>query len=222
MQIHLLVIGQSNVANHGNGTRKSGWGKCFHDGSKLPLKNPVPGGSGNQSSVWPYVGDLFCEIEEVKSFSVTLCAKGGTSINDWASSSKTTNSNFFNDLPKIIAKHENITHVFFHQGERDTFLKTNKKKYLSDFKNLKNQIDKFLPKIPWIVSTCSYRYGIISNEVRDAQKEIQSTFDNCFEGPDTDLIDGNKRRDNCHFNEDGLKTFANQIVNCLIKIDNKK
>lgn len=210
-RIHILVLGQSNVANHGQGRRRSTWGACWHDGVKLPLNDPIPGGTGQEGSVWTRLAPLLEHAGDIGDFSVTVLAEGGTSMADWAAGGR-CHRRLKEAVPQIQALDEGITHLLFHQGERDTLLRTTSEAYFTDFLTLHELTSSLWPRCPMFVCMASHRMGVTSAAVRSAQKRIQREVPICIPGPDTDALGSELRRDDTHFNERGLEVFARQLA----------
>jgi len=210
-RLHLLVLGQSNVASHGQGRRASAWGTCWSDGKAYPLADPLPGGSGKEGSVWTRLAPLLERRGDLESFAVTVLAQGGTSMADWAVSGK-CHARLLKAAPVIHAATEPVSHVLYHQGERDTLLKTGCDAYFDGFVSLHQTITKLWPGAPIIVCTASHRMGVRSEAVRLAQRRIQTELDGCIAGPDTDTLGSALRRDDTHFNEEGLAAFADLLA----------
>lgn len=118
-------------------------------------------------------------------------------------------------LPGLLAVSKPVTHILYHQGERDTLLKTNRNDYANLFEKLHSVLRQNFPKVPVIVCTASYRMGITSEEVRAGQAIIQSTLPGCVVGPDTDQFGENSRHDNTHLGNAGQETFALAISKLL-------
>jgi hypothetical protein len=216
--IHLLVLGQSNVANHGKGPRKSDWGECWHDGQRYPLHDPLPGASGRDASVFPRLASRLRETLRPEAFAVTVLAQSGTSVADWADGGR-CNARLREAIPTICTHHPPVSHILYHQGERDSYLGTSGSDYIGHFLTLKRLLNETWPGVSCIVCTASYRLGAISEEVRAAQSLIQTSLPNCLEGPDTDLIGSDYRFDNIHFNENGLDYFAEELCRSICRLD---
>lgn len=217
--IHLLVLGQSNVANHGKGRRESDWGECWHDGQRYPLHDPLPGGSGRGASVFPRLATRLRETLRPKVFAVTVLAQGGTSVADWAEGGR-CNVGLREAIPTIRSLHPPVSHILYHQGERDTYLGTAAGDYAARFSTLKRLLDENWPGVSCILCTASYRLGTRSDEVRAAQTFVRTSLPNCREGPDTDLIGPDYRFDNLHFSEDGLDRFADELCKTICHLYN--
>lgn len=212
--IHILVLGQSNVANHGQPRATSDFGGVFHAGACLPLSDPIPGGSGEGGSVWTRFAPLMRDSNLAPDLRITLRAQGGTAIADWSKSGKHFEE-LLRDLPAIRSCPVPVTHVLYHQGERDTMLGTDEVGYVSRFLELHDAVSGALPQAEWIVCRASYRMGVTSETVRRAQDAIVARLSKCRAGFDTDQLGSEYRYDDTHFNEKGLQAFARGLLDCF-------
>lgn len=211
-QMHILVLGQSNVASHGMPPSQSDWGQVYHQGAFSPLSDPIIGGTGKGGSVWTRFAPLLHQTGMVDDLVLSVCADGGTSVSDWSQGGKCFQKLVDEDLPSIKKCPQAVTHIVYHQGERDTLLETKTDEYIALFRPLHAVLEENFPGLPIIVCKVSHRMGVTSEEVRSAQAEIQSKMTNCIPGPDTDSLGSNFRYDDTHLNENGLEAFAGLML----------
>jgi hypothetical protein len=211
--MHILVLGQSNVASHGKERRVCDWGCCWHEAKRYALVDPLPGGTGTDGSVWTRLAPRLQARGDVADFAVTVLAQGGTSVADWAPAGK-CHQLLLRSIPSI-RETPPLTHILYHQGERDTFLKTAKADYVASFRALAAVLTAVWPGVPLILCTVSYRMGETSEAVRDAQAELVASVPGCRPGPDTDSLGRDMRRDGTHFNAAGLEAFADMLARIL-------
>ena len=181
------------------------------------------GPMGTSPYYWANLGDLL-----VNKFNVPVCfynvAWGGTSIRNWAESSRGISSQNpwnaslyyqqgfpYNNLKNIATTfggNNGFRSVLWHQGETDSYLRMPKDTYINYFKELINtfRIDSKVD-IPWIVSEASFisfpnNSGGCSvassySPVIDAQKDILSLSDllGIYRGPNTDIIEIPRKSD---------------------------
>lgn len=213
--IHILVLGQSNVANHGQTMSRCDWGRTCFDGEVLALRDPVPGGSGNGGSVWTRFSRQLRGKGLADELFISLCAQGGTSVADWSLGGRCYRKLVENDLPATRGCPKPPTHIVYHQGERDTFLKTSSHDYLTAFDPLHRLLCETFPHALIMVCTASYRKGVTSDAVRSAQTTIQRTKKNCVAGVDTDMFGREYRYDDTHLNDRGLEAFARALLDAF-------
>lgn len=216
MQLHILAVGQSNLSNHCGSLQKSESGRAMLEGETHPLHDPIPGGTGTLGSVWPrFAEQLKAQIPDLD-LQVTLTARGGTSIEEWAPGGPC-----FEALEARLEAGDatSVNLVVFQQGEKDTLLETSEADYSARFHKLHAAVTKRLGSLPWIICQSSYRFGVVSPAVVSAQKALASSLPNTYAGPDLDAFGEEFRRDNTHFNDLGLDIFARELVACVTSIE---
>lgn len=218
--LHILVLGQSNVASHGESRGSSPFGRVFHAGKFFPLTDPIKGSSGNEGSVWSRFGPKCQAAGLAADLIISAKAVGATSMADW-SKAGTCFASLQAALPAIQACPVPPTHVVFHQGERDNFLATRESNYIACFDQLYALVHQALPLIPWIFCRATFRAGIISETIRQAQARIIAKYPNIYPGPDTDLLDDDFRMDGTHFNQKGLDSFAEMLLQTFAALQAK-
>ena len=214
--IHILGLGQSNLASHGIGRNKSSHGKVLFEGNLESLQDPIPGGTGSDGSIWPIFANLLSEMKYPSDFTLSLMAQGGTSVKDWAPGGK-CNEILHSRLSKVKAKQPSVNWIVWHQGERDTLLQTSQSEYVTAFSSLHSDLALIFPHAGWIICRGSFRMGKTSKEVIAAQNHIAGNLSRCLSGPNTDDLGEQYRRDGTHFNAEGLDAFAKMIFDVIVK-----
>jgi len=215
--IHILVLGQSNVASHGEPPGECSFGRVFHAGRFLPLRDPVLGGTGEGGSVWTRFAVKLQDAELVDDLIISLRAVGGTAMQDWSTSGKCFSA-LRADLPEMQTCPVAPTHVVFHQGERDNFLETAEADYVAQFDPLYDLVRQAFPQISWIFCQATYRMGVISHTIRQAQARIIAKYPDIHAGPDTDAWGDEFRIDGTHFNQKGLDAFAESLLRSFVTL----
>lgn len=216
---NLLVIGQSNAANHGptRGRVDDPRARAFFDGRFLPLHDPIPGGTGEGGSVWTRLAPRLLARGDCEAVTIALAAVGGAAIADLAPGGAD------HDIvtSAVAAASRNgpaFSHVLFHQGERDTMLETTRDDYRCALGSLIEFLRSSGVAAPVFVCRASYRFGVTSEAVRAAQGAVIEGDDGVFPGPDTDLLGESLRADNTHFSDAGLERFADAWIEALTPI----
>lgn len=211
--MHILAIGQSNIANHCGTARESRFGEALALGELHPMSDPVAGGTGTDGSVWPRVADLLADRPWPGSLRLTLAAVGATSLAEWLPGEKC-----FTALAERFAAGdgEGVTHVVWQQGEKDTLLQTSEADYTAMFLRLHAAVTDVVGVVPWTICRSSYRMGVTNPDVTDAQAKLAATLPLAVEGPYLDAFGPELRRDDTHFNDDGLEQFAALLVDALL------
>ena len=81
----LVVVGQSNVANHGTPRGRSG-GASYAAAAKgiYRMEDPLPGASGSGVSPWPYWAAQRLYANSDQQLLVVLIAQSSSAVADWA------------------------------------------------------------------------------------------------------------------------------------------
>jgi len=211
----ILVLGQSNVASHGETRLRPGHGLMYDRDQRrhLPLADPIPGGTGDGGSVWTRLAALVAE-RGGPPFTVLQFAQSGTGIDDWAPGGRCMRLFDETDGDPEVASTDLVV---FHQGERDTLLETSYAHYRDVLKAVITHVRRRVPS-PWLVCRASYRMGVTNPEVRRAQNDVIAGDEAVHAGPDTDRLGPPYRYDDTHFNDDGLKRFAEALDAAIVAI----
>lgn len=217
MHHHYLILGQSNIASHGRGAVAADAGRVWFERASVPLSDPVPGGTGKDASIWPRVANRMIPQLALEDLVVSMRAVGGSSIAEWSEGGKHFLA-LSEAIDEIKACSLAVTHVIFHQGERDTLDQTTSDTYIARFMSLFDLVSFAWGPIPWVVCRASHRMGVTSAQVIGAQNQLIVRLDNCHAGPNTDLLGEDFRYDNTHFNARGLDAFADQMCASLLHL----
>ncbi|MEM8662880.1 MAG: TIGR00180 family glycosyltransferase [Pseudomonadota bacterium] len=211
--VHILALGQSNLASHGAGLRRSEAGTALVDGVRRPLADPVPGGTGLGGSIWPILADKMAANGTLGNLLLSLRAVGGTTVGEWS-----TGGAPFEDLAAVLPKlaQDNPPEfIVWHQGEADNRDGTTAADYEARFAVLHNLVSRHLPDATWIICRVSYRQDTVAPAVIAGQEAIIDRFENTIAGPNTDHLGASYRSDTTHFNEAGLEAFAGLLYDVL-------
>lgn len=211
--MHILALGQSNVANHCGTARSSDFGEVVFAGEQYPMTDPVRGGTGADGSVWPRVADRLATHAWPGSLRLTLAAVGATSVAEWVPGGAC-----FDALTERFAAGDGagVTHVVWQQGEKDTLLETSEEEYVELFLRLHAGVTDAVGVVPWVVCRSSYRMGVTNPAVIDAQTRLAATLPLGVAGPYLDPLGPDHRRDDTHFNDAGLEEFASLLCAALL------
>ena len=203
-----LILGQSNVANHGPKPADAGPGvSVLADGVLRPARDPLPGASGDGGSVWTRLAPKLIAAGLFDEIVLVPAAAGGTAMADWAPGGA-CHDRIVAALAEVAAAGLEVSHVFWHQGERDTLLQTPGRHYRRDFLALVETLRGRGVSAPIILCIASYRFGATNAEVRAVQQAMADPAAGIVAGPDTDTLGPELRYDDCHFNARGQEAFA--------------
>ncbi len=213
--VHVLGIGQSNLANHCGTPAASAAGIVVFRGETHPMTDPIRGGSGVTGSVWPRLADRLSALTRPGPLVLTLVAVERTSVADWAPGG--------DRFPALDDRYrsgdfDGVTHVVYQQGEKDNRRRTSTDAYAADFRRLHATVTEMTGEIPWIICRSSYWCGVTSASVIQAQNDIVQSIPRAFAGPDLDQLGAEFRRDDTHFNDAGLERFAAALADILTTV----
>lgn len=230
-----FVFGQSNVANSVD-TPYTPHNKVYnyYDGKIYKARDPLLGASGEFGSVWTRFADKLIDQHIYDKVLLINIARQGSSILNWGADGKLSPI-LDKTLEQLKKDNIKITHMFFHQGEADSYFQMD----YSDYKFMLSKIFQHVrsltnDSIPIVVAQVSlitdpechnpsfllcYR---TSPDIIKAQINIADPKKNIFQGPNTDIIVPYTMRyppDRIHFSEEGANNFAAALVDTVEKIE---
>lgn len=209
-----LCIGQSNAANYGETLYTPVHNVYnFYKGKLYKAEDPMPGATGRGGSVWGLLGDSLIERGYFNKVVFITVAVGSTTIESWSDGHCST---ILSDTLKELKRYNiQLTYIFWHQGENDTFENTPSQLYKKRLYKIYKKIREYEPGTPLFISLASFTPWRADNpegigyNIRKAQKEFIMENKNVYTGPDTDtLISPEDRFDGVHFSEKGMKKYA--------------
>jgi hypothetical protein len=209
----LLIIGQSNSANHGE-TRSTANRAVFNfnpfDGLCYRACDPLLGATGDGGSPWCILGDAL--IADGFAQSILLCsfAVGGSTVAEWAPGG-TYHHRLTYGIAALRQAEFEPTYVLWHQGEADALYGTSAEDYYNAFQELVTSLRELGIRVPIYVAIASYfaipeGYGSNQAIIRRAQQSLISPQHAILPGPDTDTI--RDRFDGSHMGTAGLREHA--------------
>lgn len=203
----LLVLGQSNAANHGAGTAPQAAIPVFFHGRCFAAHEPLPGGSGEGASLWPRVAaDLGGQIQGRPLLFVQL-AVASTTIADWTAAGPLRDS-LDAELQGLARSGFAVDAVLWQQGEADALAHTTTLAYLHGLGELLRLLAARGVDAPVVVALSTYCPGGDGSQVRAAIRQFSRGAKDFVVGPDTDALRGAMRSGGCHFSEAGLGAAA--------------
>lgn len=205
----LLVLGQSNAANHGE-VRVAPEGPIFSffDGRCYAAKDPLPGASGQGGSVWTRLAPTLLVAGSADAVLLVPWAAGSTSMAAW-----NRHPDLVEGLARTVAqlKTEGFSAdmVLWQQVEMESFIGTSGEDYQAGFAKWLARLRGLGVSAPvWVAQStrCLDRHN---ESVRAAQLRLPQALPGLLKGPDLDrLFNAKMRFDGCHFSEAGLTAAA--------------
>lgn len=208
----LLLIGQSNTANHAEQkhTSASGANVLNHfDGKCYLAESPLLGTTGIAGESWTLLGNKLLASSSFVKVILVPAGISGTPISRWQKGGD-LNEMLMGVLAATLKRYR-ITHILWHQGEVEFIIKTGEDDYKRMFGSLLSSIRERGIDAPMFVSVatrCAPDWQA-DNPTARAQKALPSLGQKVYSGVDTDTLVGDADRyDTCHFGATGQEKFA--------------
>ncbi len=208
----LLLIGQSNTANHAEQKHTSAFGARVlntFDGKCYVAASPLLGTTGIAGESWTLLGNKLLAAGSFGNVILVPAGISGTQLSRWQKGGDLNEM-----LMGVLAatrKRYRITHMLWHQGEVDFIIKTGEDDYKKMFGSLLSGIRERGIDAPMFVSVttkCAPEWNA-DNPVSRAQKALPGLEQKVYSGVDTDQLVGDADRyDTCHFGASGQEKFA--------------
>jgi hypothetical protein len=218
-----LTFGQSNSANYGETRYRPARSVYnFYEGKCYKASDPLLGAAGDKGSVWTRLGDMLIDNGLYSHVIFVTIGVGGTSVSRWA-----TNGDLFQRIVKtknqLDQQNLRLTHLLWHQGERDGKIGTEKDDYKMMLADMLDGIRRLGINVPLYLAITTRCEGPIKMDIHEAQLEIVEERDDVVVGANTDtLSDMDDRYDFCHFSETGLQKHAALWMQSIQKGDSAK
>jgi len=212
-----LAFGQSNSANFGLGLKKSKERVFnFYHGKLYKAEDPMLGADALGASTWPRLGDLLIASDHYKNIVFATIGISGSTISRWEPDGD-LHPLLLSTLQSIKESGLTITHLLWHQGESDAAINTSKAAYQKSFRKMIKAIHEQGTTAPVYISIATrYKDHPKNQTIRSAQIELAQKDDSFFQGPDSDQLGDNFRKDGTHFTSEGLDHLAQLWFNQLI------
>jgi len=205
----VLVLGQSNAANHGE-TRAGPVPGIYttYDGRCFIAADPLPGATGMGGSVWMRLAPLLQQKGLARAVLLVPMAVASTSIKQWNDHPDLA-SGLVQTLRRLSDAGFRPSIVLWHQGEADSFAETSGKSYRHQVVEFLNKLRSMAVGAPIVVAQGTRCQKRSNDAVRTIQAKLPHLLPGVFIGPDLDkLFDGYHRYDGCHFSGPGLDAAA--------------
>jgi hypothetical protein len=205
----ILVLGQSNAANHAQ-TRTAADSShySFYSSKFYPLVDPLPGCTGNGGSPWPSFAEALAAATD-RQVVVACLAVSGTGIAQWLPGQP----NFLRvkeTVAQLSTAGLTVSGIVWHQGETDANLRTRTADYAQLLEQLVVALRVLAPGVSIFVCKVSSTAPEtpLSTSVRTAQQKVIDTHPFVFAGVDTDTFEPQMRSDGIHFTLLGAELFG--------------
>jgi hypothetical protein len=217
----LLVIGQSNAANHADkkiNTKYPAQVLNYFDGKCYIAASPLLGSTGEDGEFLTPLADQLIDRNIYRNVVIISSAVAGTSVSRWQEDGD-MNQMLMDTLTPI--KKYKVTDVVWHQGESD-YGNTSAKVYEKSFYSLKRSLKAVGVNAPFFVAVatkCGHNPDwIANNHTAEGQKNLEDNKQ-IFLAVNTDemLTNEDRSSDYCHFSESGQFKTAQAYAQVIEK-----
>lgn len=219
----ILIMGQSNAANHGE-VRYRPHGQVYNfdwmSERCYRAEDPLLGATGDGGTPWTRLGDELINRGAFRQVVLVTVAVGGTSIHAWVGENGPA-AHAVSAATELRRRGLAVTHVLWQQGESDRNM--DKTAYIRLFGQMTSYLRSNGITAPiWVAqATICNNHGL--EEIRQAQAELPTLYAavNVRRGPDIDALDRiyDRAPNLCHFSDRGLAEVARLWFTALV--DNK-
>ena len=217
----LLVLGQSNAANHGGVLLEGGSAgeaevTLLAEGHCLRARDPLPGGTGRGGSIWSRLERALQARGLRQPVVLSLLAVDASSIDEWTRGP--LKRRLSDQLAMLRQNGLPPAMVLWQQGEADARIGTSQEAYVHGLLALDAALKRAGLDIPLLLAKSTRCRSGPSAPIRaaiDAALESPSRFK---PGPDTDDLSGSEHRsDGCHFTAQGLDAAADRWAESIVR-----
>jgi hypothetical protein len=202
----LLILGQSNAANYGEGRRRSAKAVNFYNGRCYRARDPLLGGSGDRGSAWTRLADRLDGPTVLAPIAI-----GGSRIKEWSPGGR-----LFPRVQLALMQLEAAaippTHILIVQGESEGNSREDPKAYEQEAARLLAYLKRTGAAV--YLATATRCLDAPNQEIRTAQARARDRT-GTLAGPDMDALDNALRVNGCHFSAHGLDRAAAAWANLI-------
>lgn len=204
----LLVLGQSNAANHAEpGVQPAPPLSLWHGGDCYRAQAPLPGATGQGDSLWPWLNQALGGELAGRPLLFALLAVESTRLADWTEAGP-LHSQWQQLLQQLQASQLKVDLVLWQQGEADSRARTTPDAYRQGLRKLQAQLRATGVAAPIMLARSSYCPPAQHQAIHAVQTEFALQAAGFLAGPDTDALQGPARSGGCHFSRTGLQAAA--------------
>lgn len=206
----LIAAGQSNAANHGSPPGRAGEGTYALTADGLyPLRDPLPGASGQGGSPWSRWAALHRGRHPQQEVVVAAVAQGSSAVADWVDPGPHA-QRIRELLPQLKREGLEVDAVVWLQGETESWRPD------ADGAAYRQALQRWIASVRslginapiFICLTSRDSNGVINTTIRQAQAATWNAEAKVYGGVDTDSLGEPFRSDGVHFNARGLSEIA--------------
>ena len=191
-----VIVGQSNVANHGAALTKAGpRAFVFYNGLCYPAEDPLLGSTGQGGSVWPAFADRVLASGTYDAVLLVPAAVGGSRMEAWAPGG-VLSARIEQRVSALAQAGLEPTHFLVQQGEAEGAQHSDAKSYQANATALLFSLKATGADV--IFATATRCMGERNESIRKAQSAAREATGS-IAGPDADQIGIDRKVGGCHY-----------------------
>lgn len=206
----LLVLGQSNAANHGSPAAVDAARRVsvFVGRGCQGVTDPLPGGTGQGGSIWSRLPAQLQRLGLERPVVIALLAVDASTVQEWSAERGPLAARLDLTLAQLRAARLQPDWVLWQQGEADARAGTPESDYGEGLLRLRARLSAAGIKAPLLAARSTHCKGTDGTAVRAAIARVAARQGDVLMGPDTDTLLGPHRLGDCHFTQPGLDAAA--------------
>ena len=225
--LHLLVLGQSNAANHGEAlTTPSAQVMVVTPAGCALAQDPLPGATGRGGSIWSRLPQMLAAAGVARPLRFSVLAVDASSLHDWVADASPLRAELIRLLVGL-QQRDTMPHlVLWQQGEVDARQGTSTADYETDMYRLAALLQDHGVDAPMLLAQSTRCRSEANLPVRDAVVRLIKHNRQMLPGPDTDTLNSPAmRHDGCHFSAAGMdaaaRLWAQSIATALTSVERR-
>jgi hypothetical protein len=210
----LLILGQSNAANHSYTRGRSSYGALWFDGRCYAITDPLAGATGTGGSIWSALALSTGANSGQRDLMLVVQAVDATRVSDWLGPGSISDR-LASTLDALRAQRLAVSAVLWQQGEADAREGTSNEVYAAALTILIHRLRDHGISGPVLLARSTRCRNAGSEDIRRAVARVAQKEPDVFLGPDTDALGDEFRSDGCHFNDAGRQRVADAWLKVL-------
>lgn len=224
----LLVLGQSNAANHAGQRYRSEHGARvlnFYGNRCFVAASPLLGSTDARGEYWTRLGNLLIASKKLDTVVIAPLAFSGSEVARWARGGD-LNALLIETAKQLREAGYRVTDVLWDQGELDYVMGTSTDAYREQLLSMVDTLRQHQVSAPVYVSIASkclepsnggFKTDDPDNPVTRAQLSLSETGDGIKRGVNTDeILDETDRYDDCHIGATGEEKVSRAWADILL------
>lgn len=214
----LLVLGQSNAANHGEPTLGGSPATWVMDAGICSIsRDPLPGATGSGGTPWSLLPQSLEALGLRRPLLIQLLAVDASNLDDWVRPGSPLRERLRSTVVRNASTGLQPQFVLWQQGEADARAGTPPDRYRQGLQALADQLQESGLDVPILVAKSTVCRSSPNAGLRASLSMLVRTDRRFKSGPDTDQVQA--RRDGCHWDAAGrqqvAQAWADQLYSML-------